>query len=650
MKRNKIQLIFLTIIGALLLGCDPSSSTSQSSINSDSQTTSQTDSSTSSTTQSSIPISGSSSYTPPIWDGNSIHYGAYDIRGFGSGTPAGVANYEDSNDTVVIWNIDASLDNYGGVQTPRLSLDFSKAVIFEMNVVSSYSQYIVKLAVEGESEYYYVLSDEGTPGLISINVVDAMLSQKYREKNTQPDPGYNTGWKYDNQIKNCAFHILAKGPDGERQTAELVLTHIAIYNNQPAVTGIFINSPDIVSGKIEKLKGSPSIALTSSITPSEITDKSVLWASSDDTIATISETGVLSFVGVGTAYIIAKSRIDQSKQAILPINVLSGYENPSDLKTELTSLSYAGSSADVDRFADLFKTTWGTNIKQTISIETMVAIDDHRRSNGDIIIENYFNPATSGHVTEANARLSSGTAAASLTLTGTALANVYRNIDGQLYSQSYSGTLRVDYAQNSPAWSRLDDYVEETIVVWNSGAVYKYRLRVINTTLLGENRPSDFMNSSLWTIPDRTRQTEDAVIHALSPASLRIESSQLVMKQNKYPEAKYCFGGIVSNVFNANDAEAVQMLLNITALNQMNDFVKTMWEIKVLYYGSNGTTVISSNPLKIDSGNTIGQHTITFIPAYSNFRLYLVVNGSDIGAQFADAEMRLDLLKIYTID
>jgi len=649
-KRNKIQLIFLTIIGALLLGCDPSSSTSQSSINSDSQTTSQTDSSTSSTTQSSIPISGSSSYTPPIWDGNSIHYGAYDIRGFGSGTPAGVANYEDSNDTVVIWNIDASLDNYGGVQTPRLSLDFSKAVIFEMNVVSSYSQYIVKLAVEGESEYYYVLSDEGTPGLISINVVDAMLSQKYREKNTQPDPGYNTGWKYDNQIKNCAFHILAKGPDGERQTAELVLTHIAIYNNQPAVTGIFINSPDIVSGKIEKLKGSPSIALTSSITPSEITDKSVLWASSDDTIATISETGVLSFVGVGTAYIIAKSRIDQSKQAILPINVLSGYENPSDLKTELTSLSYAGSSADVDRFADLFKTTWGTNIKQTISIETMVAIDDHRRSNGDIIIENYFNPATSGHVTEANARLSSGTAAASLTLTGTALANVYRNIDGQLYSQSYSGTLRVDYAQNSPAWSRLDDYVEETIVVWNSGAVYKYRLRVINTTLLGENRPSDFMNSSLWTIPDRTRQTEDAVIHALSPASLRIESSQLVMKQNKYPEAKYCFGGIVSNVFNANDAEAVQMLLNITALNQMNDFVKTMWEIKVLYYGSNGTTVISSNPLKIDSGNTIGQHTITFIPAYSNFRLYLVVNGSDIGAQFADAEMRLDLLKIYTID
>jgi hypothetical protein len=158
------------------------------------------------------------------------------------------------------------------------------------------------------------------------------------------------------------------------------------------------------------------------------------------------------------------------------------------------------------------------------------------------------------------------------------------------------------------------------------------------------------MNTSLWTIPDRTKQNIDPVIHALSPASLRIENSQLVMKQNKYPEAKYCFGGIVSNVFNATDVNAEQMLLNVTALNQMNEFVKTMWEIKVLYYATNGTTAISSNPLKIDSGNTIGQHTVTFVPAYSHFRLYLVVNGSDIGAQFADAEMRLDLLKVYTID
>ena len=122
-----------------------------------------------------------------------------------------------------------------------MELDFSKAVIFQMEVVSCYTQYIVKLSVAGEKEYYYVLSDEGTTGLISVNVVDAMLCDKYREKNTQPDPGYATGWKYDGQKKNCTFHILAKGPSGEQQTAEVVVKSIAIYNDQEAVTGVSIS-------------------------------------------------------------------------------------------------------------------------------------------------------------------------------------------------------------------------------------------------------------------------------------------------------------------------------------------------------------------------------------------------------------------------
>ena len=92
----------------------------------------------------------------PRWNGESVRYSAYHISQFGSATPAGVANYNESTDSVSIWNIDASLDNYGGVQTPVLYLDFSKAVIFEMDVIDAYSQYIVKLAVEGELEYYYV--------------------------------------------------------------------------------------------------------------------------------------------------------------------------------------------------------------------------------------------------------------------------------------------------------------------------------------------------------------------------------------------------------------------------------------------------------------------------------------------------------------
>ena len=44
-------------------------------------------------------------------------------------TPAGVANYIENEDYVQIWNIDASLDNYGGVQTPVLNLDFKSSYL-----------------------------------------------------------------------------------------------------------------------------------------------------------------------------------------------------------------------------------------------------------------------------------------------------------------------------------------------------------------------------------------------------------------------------------------------------------------------------------------------------------------------------------------
>ena len=122
------------------------------------------------------------------------------------------------------------------------------------------------------------------------------------------------------------------------------------------------------------------------------------------------------------------------------------------------------------------------------------------------------------------------------------------------------------------------------------------------------------------------------------------------MKQDKYPEAKYCFGGIVSSMYDVTDMENLEILLDVTGLNRMNDYVKTMWEIKILYYQNEGNTVVSSNPLKVASGNTTGLKVIPLNPSYDYFRLYLVVNGSDIGAQFADAEMRLASMKIYALE
>lgn len=584
----------------------------------------------------------------PLWNGESIVYSALNISKFGSATPPGLANYNDKNDTAIIWNTDASLDNYGGVQTPMLSLDFSKAVIFEMDVISCYSQYVIKLAVEGVNETFYVLADEGTTGLISVNVVDSMLSDKFVTRRTSPDPGYENGWWYDDMIKKCSFHILAKGPDGERQTAELVLGHLAIYNNMAAVTGVEVQSPDISGGTIAKLKGSQSIALSASVLPSSIEDQAIVWSSEKPEIAAISDAGVLSFINVGRTYITAKSKIDQSKFQKILIDVLSGFENPSSLKTELATLTYGGSSVDRERFGDLFATTWGSEIFQTTNVEAMLALDDHLYQETRVI-ENYFDPLSSAHTTEAQTHRVADISSFNLYLSGVSSATIYRLIDESLYQESYSSAAKVQYAIYDGSWNYLGRYVEKTIVVTSTGSVYKYELDVIPAALVGNYYPSDFLDDSEWLIPDRNDDSQDRLTRTLSPASLRVSGDVLYIKQNKYSEAKYCFGGIISKNLTIESEKAMTMLLDVASLNQKNDYVKTMWEIKIVYYAEDGETVLNNNPLKVVSGNTIGVHEWTFVPAERHFRIYLVVNGSDIGEQFADAEMGIRSFKMYAL-
>jgi len=598
--------------------------------------------------------SGNNNGTHTIgWDGESVKYTAGDIKSFGSGTPPGTANYNEEDNTVAIWNTDASLDNYGGIQLPSLTLDFSKAIIFQMEVVSCYSSYIVKLSVENEIEYYYVLSDTGETGLISVNVVDSMLSDIYRARNTQPDPGYATGWKYDGQKKNCAFHILAKGPDGEKQTAELVLKSVSIFNNQPAVTKVNILSESISEGKLEFLKGASSVTLSAEILPSSVLDKSVKWSSMDERIASIDQTGKVNFVGVGSTYIIATSALDRSKSKSVLVNVLSGFENKAALLDKLNTLSYQGSSADAAIFNDLYSTSWAQEqaMRQAVSMSKTQALDIRINAN-KLTIENYFDSTNSSHINEAEAGRADNTAYAPFTLAGSGSATIYRSINGKLYKEQGSSSLflQAAYALYTTQWERIPLYKECAIVVWESGDIKKYEITGLATTLVAYYNSNDFTDTALWTIPDRTKQSEDPVIHALSPASIYLENNALVMKQNKYPEAKYCFGGIVSNVLTADKNKDCEIIVDIDSLNQMNDYVKTMWEVKALYYDEDKATVISSNPIKIESGNVSGTHIVTFKPAYNNFRIYLVVNGSDIGAQFADAQLKINSLKIYIKD
>ncbi len=592
------------------------------------------------TTTSGVPTttlqSGSFIYTPS------------QIRTFGSGTPAGTVNYDAINDQAVIWNIDASLDNYGGIQTPMLTLDFSKAVIFQMEVVDVYSEYIVKLAVQGESEYYYVLSDAPTLGFVSVNVVDAMLSTKYQTRNTQPDPGYATGWKYADQIKNCSFHILAKGPDGEQQTAELVIKSIAIHNNQTALRSLAIVSGAIEAGTIARLKGADPISLTTAFDPAEGFDDAIIWSSDDESIATVSPEGLLNFVGVGRTSIRATALIDQSKSDAISVDVLSGYEDPIDLKIRLAELTYDESETDYSAFMDLFQTIWGTDIIQDVTVPSHLFID-HLQQPDTLFLYNYFDFADADHLALAQSELTGTHANITLGLTPSP-AMVYGAIGGNLYKYTDTTNLLIAYAGGTDHLVKYGTYTGQLIIVHENGDVKKLQIEMVASTLVADYQPTDFLNTALWTIPDRTLQGQNPVVHQLSPALAWIDAGKLRLKQNKYPEAKYCFGGIVSNIYEVPSGKDVELIIDVSDLNQMNDFVRTMWELKIIYYHTDGATVVSANPLKLASGNTSGTHTHVFTPAYTDFRIYLVVNGSDIGAQFADAEMAVASLKLQVLD
>lgn len=629
MKRRKI-IFSISLMTVFLFACEPTIEPTD--------TTTDTNTTTTDTTP-------PDNNELPTWDGNQIHYEAKHIARFGSATPSGVANYNETNNEAVIWNTDASLDNYGGVQTPVLTLDFSKAVIFEMGVLSCYSEYVIKLAVEGVNETFYVLADEGDLGLISVNLVDSMLSEKFSNRRTSPDPGYEHGWRFKNEVKKCSFHLLAKGPDGERQTAELVLSHLSIYNNTQAVTDVIITSPAISNNTISQLKNASPIQLNASLLPSNIENQAIIWTSENDQIAQVTNNGVLSFVSVGKTTIRAKSLVDQSKYKDVLVNVLSGYENPNDLKNKLNTLAYNGQTSDAEFFLDLFNTTWGPNMTQKVNEEKLLAINRHDQ-NDKVIFENYFDQNTT-YQNEAEAHRQGNNAYFKLHLNNVSSGVIYRLIKNQLYKEESVNFVNVLYANYQSNWLASENYFEKAIVV-NNGNVYKYEFELINSSLIANYSPLDFFNTNEWIIPDRTKLSKDRVVHALSPATIRIQNDDLYVKQNKYPEAKYCFGGIVSKVFNVNVNEDLTILLNMTYLNQKSEYVKTMWEVKVLYYDETGQNALNTNPLKVVSNNQTGFFEYTFRPAYTNFRIYLVVNGSDIGEQFSDATMGLDLLKLYS--
>lgn len=75
--------------------------------------------------------------------------------------------------------------------------------------------------------------------------------------------------------------------------------------NTVAVTGLSVGGTGVNNGQLNLMMGGRDIPLSATVRPSNATDKTVTWSSSDTAVVTVSEEGLLSIVGEGTATVTA---------------------------------------------------------------------------------------------------------------------------------------------------------------------------------------------------------------------------------------------------------------------------------------------------------------------------------------------------------
>lgn len=95
--------------------------------------------------------------------------------------------------------------------------------------------------------------------------------------------------------------ITVKDVGGNTNSASFT---VKVTPNQPIVTTIPVTKIVLNNSSVKMLKGDTKI-LASTITPSNATNKNVTWSSSNTSVATVSSSGKVTAVGVGTAVVTA---------------------------------------------------------------------------------------------------------------------------------------------------------------------------------------------------------------------------------------------------------------------------------------------------------------------------------------------------------
>ena len=125
-----------------------------------------------------------------------------------------------------------------------------------------------------------------------------------------------------------------------------------VYRELVHVTGVELNESSL------QLEKGATAQLIATITPEDASSKRVLWSSSDESIATVSEEGVVSGVGVGTAEITATT-VDGGYTASCTISVICATPEAVDLglPSGLKWASFNLGATKPEEYGDYF--AWG---------------------------------------------------------------------------------------------------------------------------------------------------------------------------------------------------------------------------------------------------------------------------------------------------
>ena len=172
--------------------------------------------------------------------------------------------------------------------------------------------------------------------------------------------------------------ITATTTDGSNLSATCKVTVVAT-----AATGISLNKTTA------SLKANETVTLTATVTPSTATNKSVIWSSSNTSVATVSSTGVVTAKAVGTATITATTADGSNLSATCKVTVV---ETPvTGITLNKTTASLKANETVTLTATVTPSTTTNKSVIWTSSDETVATVKDgvvtaHKVGTANIIV------------------------------------------------------------------------------------------------------------------------------------------------------------------------------------------------------------------------------------------------------------------------